>query len=83
MNSGEVPVVPQCTYCNETPYLIAAMVSQGLAPGFTMTTVVKASYRLVPGEPLTPLVPQVQFRGHLANETRQVARRQPLLDRRR
>lgn len=58
-----IPKVPQCTYCNETPYLMAAMVSQGLVPGFTMTTVVKASYQLIPGEPLTPMQPQVPFRG--------------------
>ncbi len=55
--------VPQCKYCNETPYLMAAMVSQGLTLGFTMTTVVKASYRLVPGSSLTPMMPQMPFRG--------------------
>jgi uncharacterized protein YjbI with pentapeptide repeats len=57
------PKVPQCRFCNETPYLVAPMVSQGLASGFTLTTVVKASYRLAPGEPLAPLATQIPFRG--------------------
>jgi uncharacterized protein YjbI with pentapeptide repeats len=55
--------VPQCRFCNETPYLVAPLVSQGLAPGFTLTTVVKASYRLAPGAPLAPLATQIPFRG--------------------
>ena len=54
---------PQCKYCNDTPFLIAATVGRGLGDGYTMTTTVKASYSLVPGHPLVPMEPQVQFRG--------------------
>ena len=63
MSDLAVPVVPQCRFCNETPYLVAPMVTQGLTPGFTLTMVVKASYRLVPGQPLAPLPTQIPFRG--------------------
>ncbi len=55
--------VPQCTYCNDTPFPMAATVSRSLGNGYTMTTTVKASYRLVPGKPLEPMDPPVQFRG--------------------
>ena len=54
---------PQCKYCNDTPFLIAATVGRGLGDGYTMTTTVKASYSLVPGHPLVPMETQVQFRG--------------------
>jgi uncharacterized protein YjbI with pentapeptide repeats len=63
MTATGVPKVPQCTWCNETPYLFAPMVGTGLGAGYTMTVVVKASYRLVPGQPLIPLEPQAPFRG--------------------
>jgi hypothetical protein len=63
MNQTAIPKVPQCKFCNETPYLMAPMVGRGLRDGYSLTMVVKASYRLSPGETLIPMDPQVQFRG--------------------
>lgn len=63
MTKGAILKVPQCTYCNDTPFPMAATVSRSLGNGYTMTTTVKASYRLEPGMPLAPMDPPVQFRG--------------------